>query len=131
MTSWVTSDPISSALTAHVTSVGSFHGRSINLADATVFAHTNSGSAVAAAAKKVGLGGVVVFNDEWITYTSQWQVNPATPDGQKCTNQYDPCNGKCADKMFQVPQFWYDVVAWISEASACPFVIREDDVQIR
>jgi hypothetical protein len=131
MTKWLSSDPISTGLTAHITQVGAFHGRSINAGDAKVFVNTNDGTKVAGAAKNIGAGAVVVFNDEWLTYHSQWSVNPTDPNAQKCTNTYDPCFGKCADKQFQVAQFWYNVISWASAATQCPFVITEPDVIIK
>ncbi len=40
-------------------------------------------------------------------------------------NQNDPCydnaagHWKTADKVFQVPQFWYNAIKWVSEQVGC------------
>lgn len=125
---WGNTIPISGFMAGHpvsanLTQIGGFHGRSINAGDGTVLA-TNAGSNVAVA-KTIGQGKVFVFADEWVTYTSQWLGT-----GQQQTiNTYDPCYDAAhnymmtADKVFQVPQFWYNAIKWTAPATQCDFTI--------
>jgi hypothetical protein len=118
---WQAASPIS----ANITQVGAKSGRSINAGDATVV--STDGTYVYGAAKAVGKGKVFVFTDEWVTYTSQWLGVART------VNQYDPCYDpvtmqmKTADKYFQVPQFWYNAIKWVS-SSTCDFVIEDPGI---
>jgi len=107
LTSWVAGNPIA----ANITAVGVFHGRTINAPDATtVSAMGNSKYAVS---KAVGKGKVFVFGDEWVTYTSQW--------GQPLPQNIAPgtCQGVGPDKVYQVPQFWYNAIKWVAPPNMC------------
>jgi hypothetical protein len=58
-----------------------------------------------------GKGRVLVYADEWITYTNQWA-------GQN--NQNDPsCKGFSPQDLYQTAQFWYDMIHWSQPAATC------------
>jgi hypothetical protein len=129
---WVTGSPIADALTFHVRGVGAFHGWAINPGDATVFLNAQDGVHVGGAAKNVGAGAVVVYNDEWITYTSQWSDSSV----QNCncaTDVNNPCckNQTCPEEMYQTAQFWYDMINFAAAATQCPFEIKGTDQYIK
>jgi len=107
LTSWVAADPIA----ANITAVGVFHGRTINAPDATTV--SAAGAAKYAVSKTVGKGKVFVFADEWVTYTSQWGMplpQNTMPGG---------CLGVGPDKVYQVPQFWYNAIKWVAPPNMC------------
>lgn len=113
LTGWVAADPIS----ANITAVGAFHGHPITAPDATTVA-AGAGTKFAVS-KAVGKGKVFVFGDEWVTYTSQW--------GQPLPQNVDPnnsCHDLGPDKVYQVPQFWYNAIKWVAPANTC-FVIND------
>lgn len=108
-----TAHPIS----ANITYVGAFHGRSITPGDAEVVAQSAEG--VVAAAKQVGEGRVFMFHDEWVTYNSQWTGEGIT-GSESC--KVDPNNmcymvGPAND--YQSAQFWYNAIKWASGDIEC------------
>lgn len=110
----------------HISVVGAFHGRSVNApADALIVA--SEGTLVYGATKELDAGRIFMFADEWVTYTSQWM---ATVDNPSCTTDMNStCYGRTADRFYQVPQFWYNVLVWASGNAACfdiedPAIIR-------
>lgn len=113
----------------NITQVGGFHGRSINPADADVI--STDGTIVYAAGKQMGKGKVFVFADEWVIYTNQWLNQADHSNIPQAQWQYDPCydntkqQWRDAANVFQVPQFWYDVVKWASPPSECDFTITD------
>lgn len=115
ITGWIPTSPVSANLTA----VGGYHGRSIHLPeDAT--AVVSRGSVVYAASKTVGRGRVFVFADEWVTYTSQW-------NGKAVTDPTQSCFEHTADRIFEVPQFWYNVIRFVAPAAEC-FTIEDPTI---
>ncbi|HEX7597654.1 MAG TPA: hypothetical protein VF518_05530, partial [Polyangia bacterium] len=121
---WNASDlPLTSHLDSTTNQVGVFHGRSINCSDCQVMA---TGKGASGEDVKVGVhkqieaGRVFAFADEWVTYTSQWKGDPTFMSAADCA-------GQTADKIFNVPQFWYNVFRWVSGDSVC-FTI--DDTQV-
>ncbi len=108
VTGWNTANPIA----ANITRVGAFHGRSVMGGDVVV-----QGTSVYGASKQVDAGRVFVFADEWVTYTSQWDGTGAM------TCETDPahgyCNGRKAEQYYQVPQFWYNSIKWVSGDREC------------
>jgi hypothetical protein len=122
LTGWNSSHPVA----ADITQVGAFHGRSINAGDADVVA--GGGNLVYAAAKQIGKGKVFVFADEWVIYSNQWL---AGEDHSNRQPEYDPCydtqagHWRDAANVFQVPQFWYNVITWASPPSECTFTIED------
>ncbi len=112
MTGWNTAHPIS----ANITAVGAFHGRSVNAAAADVVA--SSGTTVYGATKQVEMGRVFMFNDEWVMYTSQWDGTIAAD--QSCSvDPNNTCYNRIATVAYQVPQFWYNSVIWASGDREC------------
>ena len=114
---------------SNVTAIGALSGRSINPGAATVDA--SSGTTVYAAHETVGAGRVFAWCDEWVTYTSQWWGvgSDAGPDAMTpYNNPYDPCYMKAVSQVFQVPQWWYNVISYASAATQCPFVINDPSI---
>jgi hypothetical protein len=97
-----------------VGSVGVFHGRPISCVDTAdgpcqVVANDPQ-AGIVGVAKQVGKGRVFVWTDEWVTYTSQW--------GAVNTHGAD-CNGHTAGEIYDVPQFWYNVIRWVLPDASC------------
>jgi hypothetical protein len=116
LTAWTPNDPIA----ANITAVGVFHGHPIIAPDATTVAAV--GNEKYAVSKAVGKGKVFAFGDEWVTYTSQW----GAPLPQN-TDPNNSCHDKGADKVYQVPQFWYNAIKWVAPPNMC-FVINDPAV---
>ena len=114
ITEWNRSDPVIANLSLGVTMVGMDGGNTISApADAHVAATTTKTSGVSnwLVGKIVGKGRVLVFADEWITYTSQW-----TGQG----NQNDPsCTGSTPQDLYQIAQFWYNMIRWTQPNANC------------
>jgi hypothetical protein len=96
--------------------VGVFHGRPITCTDgpdgagACEIVAADPSGAIVGVAKTVGQGRVFVWTDEWVTYTSQWGA----------TNTHGPdCNGHTAGEIYDVPQFWYNVIRWVLPTASC------------
>lgn len=94
--------------------VGLLHGRPISCVDTgdggcqVVASDPQAG--LVGVAKQVGNGRVFVWSDEWVTYTSQWgAVNTHGPD----------CAGHTAGEIYDVPQFWFNVIHWLLPDAAC------------
>jgi hypothetical protein len=121
LTDWVRTDPVIASLSTGVTMVGFEGGHSIVAPpDAYVAATvpTQVGADVVAApalvGKLVGEGRVLVFGDEWITYTSQWTgVGLTDPD----------CKGFLPQDKYQIAQFWYNMIRWSQPAATCFTVV--------
>jgi hypothetical protein len=100
----------------NVSQIGVLDGRSINPGSATVDCAAPSGT-VYAAHETVGQGHVFSFADEWITYSSQWLGTAAANQGSMYTDPNNPCYDKSAAEVFQVPQFWFNALSWVSGKS--------------
>ena len=98
--------------------VGVFRGRSINCADCDVMGTWKNFKV--AVHKQVGAGRVFAFADEWVTYTSQWNGDPVFQVQTQCAP-------RTADKIYDIPQFWYNVFRWVSGDVDC---LKSDDPQI-
>jgi len=120
-TGWVATHPISANLTA----VGAYYGRSLT-APATAEVVARAGTTTLGATVQVDAGRMFVFHDEWVTYTSQWDGTGLEDD---C--RYGDPNNSCNDihplKSYQVPQFWYNALKWVSGDVAC-FDIRDPEI---
>jgi hypothetical protein len=112
LTGWVQSTPIGQ----HVTAVGAFHGRPVHPGSATV--DCSDATYVYAAHEAVGMGHVVAYTDEWVTYTSQW-------DG---IGVMSGCGDASAATEYQVPQFWYNVISYAGSAVQCKFTINSPSI---
>jgi hypothetical protein len=100
--------------------VGVFHGRPVTCVDTPpdgrcqIVASDPQGRPVGIA-KQVGRGRVFAWSDEWVTYTSQW--------GAVNTHGAD-CTGHTAASLYDVPQFWYNVIHWLLPDASC-FMISD------
>ncbi len=119
---WNRTDPIIADLSTGVKLVGFENGRTIAVpADGHVVATVNGNNVLAG--KLVGKGRVLLFGDEWITYTSQW-----TGEGNPSAN--DPsCQGKLPQDAYQVAQFWYNMIRWAQPSANC-FRIVDDGAPV-
>lgn len=106
------SDPVVSDLANSVTWVGMHGGRSISApSDAHVAATISAAGSTHAVivAKLAGVGRVIAFTDEWITYTSQWRSANADPS----------CVGHLPQDVYQTAQFWYNMIRWVQPRATC------------
>lgn len=119
---WNRTDPVVANLGRDVTMIGLDGGHPINApADAHVAATTTTASSVSnwLVGRVVGKGRVLMFADEWITYTNQWAV----PNAQ---NSSDPaCAGLLPQELYQTSQFWYNMIRWAQPTANC-FTIVDD-----
>jgi hypothetical protein len=107
-TGWDANHPIS----ANVTAVGAFYGRSITVpANGAVVAQ--AGGVVLGATVEVDMGRVFMFHDEWVTYNSQWTGADITDDC-RTTDPNHSCYNRHPLNDYQVPQFWYNAIRWVS-----------------
>src|SRR5579871_640645 len=97
--------------------VGVFHGRPISCADtadgACQIVASDPQAGIVGVAKQVSKGHVFVWSDEWVTYTSQW--------GATNTHGAD-CAGHTAGEIYDVPQFWYNVIHWLLPDASCFYI---------
>ncbi len=120
-------DP-SHPVSANITRLPLFHGRSITAPNGTVIGTAEG--VVYAVGQQVGNGRIFAFADEWVTYTSQWL---GTGQMQEI-NTYDPCYDATnnwmmtADKVFQVAQFWYNAIRWVAPLMECEFRIEDPNI---
>jgi len=110
---------------ANVTQVGALDGRSIRAGSATVDCSDPSGL-VYAVHETVGHGRIFSYADEWVTYSSQWLGTAPANESAIYTDPNNPCYGKSAAEVFQVPQFWFNALAWVSGKSC--FTISDPGV---
>jgi hypothetical protein len=119
---WNADHPIS----REVSAVGAFWGRSVNApAGAQIVAQ--EGAKILGATVQVDAGRVFMFHDEWVTYTSQWNGETLAEDCRDLTNH--SCAGVHPTTTYQVPQFWYNALRWVSGEPECfniddPVIVR-------
>jgi hypothetical protein len=119
---WNTSDsPLVDNLNSTNHQVGVFWGRPITCADCQVMGTWQTNTLVGVH-KQVGKGRVLAWADEWVTYTSQWKGDPTYQSQVQCA-------GFTADKLYDVPQFWYNVFRWVAGDAAACFIIDDTAVQ--
>jgi hypothetical protein len=114
LTDWNRSDPVIAKLSAAVTMIGIDGGRPISApADAHVAATAKNGTNVDnwLVGKVTGKGRVLVYADEWITYTDQWTGHSGSNDPS--------CNGFWPDTLYQTAQFWYNMIRWAQPNDNC------------
>jgi hypothetical protein len=101
-----------------VTDVGCFHGHPVTVSGTTAVVDDHDvdfPQDVAAAHEKVGMGHVVVYEDEWITYTSQWPGGGGGPAcEQGCAADAEP------GVVYQVPELWQNMINYAATATMCP-----------
>jgi hypothetical protein len=121
-TGWDATHPIS----ANITAVGAFWGRSITMGANTQLV-AKVGSKTFGATAQVDAGRVFAFHDEWVTYTSQWDGTGLEDDCRDITDPNHSCLDVHPSTEYQVPQFWYNSLRWASGDVAC-FDINNDDI---
>jgi hypothetical protein len=72
--------------------------------------------------KLTGKGRVLLYADEWITYTDQW-------DGHNQNN--DPsCKGFTPQDLYQTAQFWYNMIHWTQPGATCFTIVNTPETPI-
>jgi uncharacterized membrane protein len=127
ITDFSATDPIVEKLSMGITKVGIDWGHPIVApSDAYVVAKTPATYGTdpyfnLLVAKIVGAGRVLVFADEWITYTSQW-------DGSGLNS-----NAECANilpqNIYQTAQFWYNMIHWVQPKFDCFKIVTSNPNQ--
>jgi hypothetical protein len=84
----------STAIGAHVHDIGAYVARSIKVGSPNVTVDANDSTHAFAAHESIGKGHVVVYGDEWATYTGEW-YNVA-PDGG--TNRCQDVGMNCSTR---------------------------------
>ena len=113
MSEWNHADPVVAQLVAGMTLVGMASGRGIVAPADSHVAATANGNKPLLVGKDVGQGRVLVYSDEWITYTSQWT-------GAGIPNATDPsCAGHLPQDKFQIAQLWYNMIRWSQPSAEC------------
>ncbi len=129
---WGNSEPLGgwsqTPIGQHVTQIGALHGRSINPGSATIDASDPTTGKTYAAHEMVGKGHVFAYTDEWVTYSSQWLGTSAINTTAIYTDPNNPCYKKSAADVFQVPQFWYNVISWEASGTQCIFMLRDPGI---
>jgi len=114
---WNHADPAIAQLVSGMTYVGITQGRAIMAPADSHIAATADGNRPVLVGKSVGAGRVIVYSDEWVTYTSQW-----TGAGLSTAN--DPnCAGYLPQDKYQVAQFWYNVIRWAQPSAKCFMIV--------
>ncbi|HEX7509594.1 MAG TPA: hypothetical protein VF550_22680 [Polyangia bacterium] len=114
LTEWNRSDPVIANLSFGITMVGVDGGRPISAsADAHVAATVARATSVDnwLVGKITGKGRVLVYADEWITYTDQWSGHNGSNDPS--------CNGFLPKTLYQTAQFWYNMIRWAQPNDNC------------
>lgn len=113
-----------------VTQIGGFTGSSINAPDgADVVASNDTGNTVVAA--EIGEGRAVALADEWPLFSKLWldaddlsHINFQIPEREEEWPS-QPCydvekeHWKTPGNVFQIPQFWYNVIKWAAPENEC------------
>ena len=116
LSDWNRTDPVVSQLATGMTMVGIASGRGI-VAPSDSHVAATAGGSPALVGKAVGAGRVLVYTDEWITYTSQWT-------GAGIPNASDPnCAGHLPQDAYQIAQFWYNLIRWSQPGAECFMIV--------
>ena len=114
---WNHTDPAVAQLVTGMTLVGINAGRGIVAPSDSHVAATAEGGRPVLVGKAVGQGRVIVYSDEWVTYTSQW-----TGAGLPGVN--DPgCAGHLPQDKYQMAQFWYNLIRWAQPSASCFMIV--------
>lgn len=103
---------VTASLFKSVEWVGMHGGRSIDAPSdahvaATIAANGTTYNVIVG--KLAGTGRVLLFTDEWITYTSQWSSSLSDPS----------CTGYLPQDVYQTAQFWYNMIKWVQPKAIC------------
>ena len=120
VTGWM---PAPDPLGENITKVGAFYGRTIMAGGGTVDC-SNTLFGTCSAHENVGKGGVYIYTDEWVTYTSQWA--PTVQPAAYCALDGSTANGDfpAVQVAYQVPQFWFNAISYASQATGCAFSLQ-------
>ena len=111
---WNSAHPIAREITA----VGALYGRSVSVPpNGEIVAQ--AGAQVFGATVQVDAGRVFMFHDEWVTYTSQWDGSSLENDCRTIDDPNHSCLGVHPTTTYQVPQFWYNALRWVSGDPEC------------
>lgn len=124
--------------------VGAYVGYGINVTgDAqTVATDPASGEVIAAATEVDGAGRVFAWGDEWAIFANQWESEPANLQMDEYNVCYEPAVGTEGEdgyepaflhtvaSLYQVKQFWYNVINWVAPPNECGFTIEDEDVVV-
>ena len=116
ITDWNRDDPVIANLSYGIKMIGIDGARTISApadASAHVAATTTKDSKVSnwLVGKITGKGRVLVYADEWITYTDQWNSTQYANDPS--------CASSTPQKLYQTAQFWYNMIHWTQPAANC------------
>jgi hypothetical protein len=120
LSTWVKTDAAILNLSNSVSTIGFENGRPINVpagAHVAATGQSNNGIVNVLVGKIAGTGRVLVYGDEWITYTSQW--TGAGVDPSKCTSGYYP------QDVYQTAQFWFNMIKWVQPRATCFKIVSE------
>jgi hypothetical protein len=119
---WSATSPIAK----YVTEVGAFSGRSIKVNNSSkVTVDATDGTLVYSAHESIGKGQVIVYGDEWITYTGEWTGSASCITPSNCMNP-----PRLASNVFQISQFWYNAIKLAGSAVACTFHINGPGIMV-
>jgi hypothetical protein len=121
-------DPVIANLSFGVTMIGIDGGRPVSApADAHVAAFTTNATSVSnwLVGKISGKGRVLVYADEWITYTDQWTGH----DGNYLTDL--SCKNLLPQDLYQTAQFWYNMIHWTQPAASCFTIVSTPTTTVK
>jgi len=113
---WEAAHPIS----ANITAVGALWGRSVSAGTGDTVATWDGKRA--GATVDLDAGRVFLFHDEWVTYNSQCDGSSLSQDCR--TNGDQACATAHPTLTYQIPQFWYNAIRWLTHEPTC-FDIRD------
>ncbi len=108
---------------ANVNSVGALDMRSITAT--TAITDCTDGTNKYAVHEQIGMGHIVAYGDEWVTYSGEWNGSAGADGGvMNCIQpSYDqptnPCYGLTPQHIFQIPQFWYNAIKYAASSVTC------------
>ncbi len=133
-------------LTYELDYVGAYVGYGIDVpADGsatTIATDPVSGEVIAAAKEVDGAGRVFAWGDEWAIFANQWESEPANLQMDEYNDCYEPASGVEGEEgyepaflhtvasLYQVKQFWYNVINWVAPPNECGFTIEDEDVVV-
>ncbi len=125
---WNRTDPVIENLALGVTLIGMSGGRSIVAPPDAHVAATgtyNSTSSNDLVGKIAGKGRVLVYSDEWTTYTTLWSGAGIPGTTIAACQDYLPQN------RFQTAQLWYNMIRWTQPNATCfKIVNRQQPVTV-